>query len=183
MKKAWKVKSLPKEVNESQYERLEKGKLKNLFIFGEDPLGCTENKVKVAGWLTVADFVVVMDYFKTDTADQADLILPASFPFESGGTFTNTQKVIQNFEAEFKPKTGMTTLEQLANLMKEFGIKQKSEPEEVMSEIMNLLPAAERDDKFVFRTTDELNDCRMFNYGCDYIVKRFDEEFENTSDK
>jgi len=183
MKKVWKVKSLPKDVNVSQFNRLEKGKLKNLFIFGEDPLGCTEDKVKVAGWLTVADFVVVMDYFKTETANQADLILPASFPFESGGTFTNTQKVIQNFESGFKPKVGMDTLQQLAALMKEFGVKQKSNPDELMSEIVSLLPDAGGKDKFVFQISEETNNCRMFNHGCDNIVKRFDEEFDNAFDK
>ncbi|MCK4569234.1 MAG: FAD-dependent oxidoreductase [Bacteroidales bacterium] len=179
MKKSWKVKSLPKDVIVSQFEKLDKGKLKNLFIFGEDPLGCTEDKVKVAGWLTVADFVVVMDYFKTDTANQADLVLPASFPFESGGTFTNTQKVIQHFESGFELKTGMSTLEQLSALMKEFGVKQKSKPEEVMSEIVSLLPEAGEEDKFIFRTTEEINDCRMFKHGCDNIVKRFDDEFDD----
>lgn len=183
MKKVWKVKSLPKDVNESQFERLERGKLKNLFIFGEDPLGCTEDKVKVAGWLTVADFVVVMDYFMTDTANQADLVLPASYPFETGGTYTNTQQVIQSFEAGFKAKSGLNTLEQLSFLMKQFEIKQKSKPEATMAEITKLLPSVEKVDKFIFVSTEENNDCRMFDHGCDYIVKRFDDEFSNAFDK
>ena len=182
MKKVWKVKSVPKEVNESQFERLEKGKLKNLFIFGEDPLGCTEDKVKVAGWLTIADFVVVMDYFMTDTAKQADLLLPASFPFESGGTFTNTQKVIQHFEAGFDPASGMTTLEQLAALMKQFDVRQKGNAEAVMSEIVKFLPAGEGKEKFLFQISEEGTDCRMFNHGCDYIGKHFDEEFDSAFD-
>jgi predicted molibdopterin-dependent oxidoreductase YjgC len=179
MKKLWKVKTLPKSVNVSQYERLEKGKLKNLFIFGEDPLGCTEDKVKVAGWLTVADFVVVMDYFMTDTANQADLVLPASFPIETGGTFTNTQKTIQQFEKGFEPGAGLSTLDQLAGLIKQFEIKQKADPEAVMKEIVKLLPAAQSDQKYAFNITEEINDCRMFGHGCDYIVKNFDEEFDN----
>jgi formate dehydrogenase major subunit len=179
LKKVWKLKSLPEEVNVSQFDRLDKGKLKNLFIFGEDPLGCTEDKVKVAGWLTVAEFVVVMDYFLTDTANQADLVLPASFPFESGGTFTNTQKTIQPFEASFETACGLTTLEQLASLMKHFEIKQKGETDAVMAEIVKLLPAGNAEQKFVFRETEENNDCRMFDHGCDFIVKHFDEEFDN----
>jgi predicted molibdopterin-dependent oxidoreductase YjgC len=183
MKKVWGIKSLPKDVNESQFERLEKGKLKNLFIFGEDPLGCTEDKVKVAGWLTVADFVVVMDYFMTDTANQADLVLPASFPFETGGTFANTQKVIQNFECGFEAKSGLNTLEQLSSLMKKFEIKQKSKPEATMAEIAKLLPSERTETKYSFVITKENNDCRMFNHGCDYIVKRFDEEFNRAFDK
>jgi predicted molibdopterin-dependent oxidoreductase YjgC len=183
MKKTWKVKSLPKEVNVSQYERLEKGKLKNLFIFGEDPLGTSMDKVKVAGWLSVADYVVVMDYFMTDTADKADLILPASFPFETGGTFTNTQKVIQEFEKAFDAKAGKNSLQQLAGLMNEFGIKQKTKAEDVMAEIVKLLPANGSERKFSFTQTSETNNCRMFDHGCDYIVKYFDDEFNNAYDK
>lgn len=179
MKKLWKVKSLPKEVNVSQYERLEQGKLKNLFIFGEDPLGTTNEKVKVAGWLSVAEFVVVMDYFMTDTADKADLILPASFPFETGGTYTNTQKVIQQFEKGFDARAGKDTLQQLSGLMNEFGIKQKSKAQDVMAEIIKLLPSNAGNEGFSFALTEELNDCRMFEHGCDYIVKHFDNEFDN----
>jgi len=183
LKKLWKIKSLPEEVNVSQFDRLEKGKLKNLFIFGEDPLGCTEDKVKVAGWLTIAEFVVVMDYFHTDTANQADLVLPASYPYESGGTFTNTQKAIQTFGKDFEAASGLTTLEQLAALMKHFEIKQKGDADAVMAEIVKLLPSGDTDQKYKFRETSEVNDCRMFNHGCDYIVKQFDEEFENGLDK
>jgi formate dehydrogenase major subunit len=179
MKKTWKVKSLAADVNVSQFDRLEKGKLKNIFIFGEDPLGCTSNKVQVAGWLSVADFVVVQDYFMTDTARQADLVLPASFPYETGGTFTNTQKVIQHFDAAFEPASGKNTLEQLSGLMALFGIKQKSDPEDVMTEIISLLPSDGDNNKLVFQPTKENNDCRMFAHGCDNIVKRFDEEFEH----
>ncbi len=183
LKKVWKVKSLPKEVNVSQFERLEKGKLKNLFIFGEDPLGCTEDRVKVAGWLTIAEFVVVSDYFMTDTANQADLVMPASFPFESGGTFTNTQKVIQAFEAGFDAACGLSTLEQLSALMKQFEVKQKGDATTVMAEIVKLLPAGDQEQKLEFNMTAEINDCRMFHHGCDFIVKHFDEEFDNTIEK
>ncbi len=119
MKEKWGVKSLPKTVNVSQYDSLEKGILKNIFIFGEDPLGCAKNKVKVAGWLSIADFVVVQDYFMTDTAQQADLILPASFPTETGGSFTNTQKVIQEFDAVLEPKIEKSTVDQLIAIAEE----------------------------------------------------------------
>ncbi|MCD4697261.1 MAG: FAD-dependent oxidoreductase, partial [Bacteroidales bacterium] len=98
IKKVWGVKDLPESINGSQYDSFEKGLIKNLFIFGEDPLGCAQNKVKVAGWLSVTDFVVVQDYFMTDTAQHANLVLPSSMPFEIGGSFTNTQKMIQEFE-------------------------------------------------------------------------------------
>lgn len=178
MKKVWNVSSLPENVNISQYEQLEKGKLKNLFIFGEDPLGCAEDKVKVIRWLDISKFVMVMDYFMTETAEQADLILPASFPFETGGTFTNTQKVIQPFEAVFEARAGKNTLQQLAGIMERFNVDQKATPESIMSEIVKLLPKGENEEKYYFVNTNDKDGCHIFNHGCDFIVKKTDEEFE-----
>ncbi|MDT8392858.1 MAG: FAD-dependent oxidoreductase [Bacteroidales bacterium] len=183
MKKVWKVKSLPSDVNVNQYEHLEKGNLKNLFIFGEDPLGTTREKTKVSGWLSGAGFVVVMDYFMTDTASKADLVLPSSFPFETSGTFTNTQKVIQEFEKSFEPGSGKDSIEQLAGLMNELGFRQKSKANDVMSEIVKLLPSNGEESKFSFVRTEEANNFRIFDHGCDCIVKHFDEEFDNAYDK
>jgi formate dehydrogenase major subunit len=178
MKKVWKVKSLP-EVNPADiYTGMEEGHLKNLFIFGEDPLGCTAHKVQTAGWLTIADFVVVQDYFMTETAQHAHIILPASFPVESGGSFTNTQKVIQGFEAQFKPAVEKTGLEQLADLLRAQGIEQGADHHEVMAEIVSLLPKGDEQSKYRFSLMGDDNPNRLYEHGCDYIVKRFDEEFE-----
>jgi len=179
MKKVWGVKDLPRTIHESQYTSLEKGLLKNVFIFGEDPLGCTTNKVKVAGWLSVTDFVVVQDYFMTATAEQADLILPASMPFETGGSFTNTQKVIQEFEAVLKSKVSKTTVDQLNELLKIFGLTHKKDPKEIRMELISLLPDDEEKGKLQFKYTHGHICNRMFDYGCDVIVKRFEEQFEN----
>ncbi|HCT70469.1 MAG TPA: hypothetical protein DF409_04850, partial [Bacteroidales bacterium] len=52
------------------------GKYKNLFIFGEDPAGCAINQDEVRNWFSKAGFVMVQDYFMTETAKMADLVLP-----------------------------------------------------------------------------------------------------------
>jgi len=173
------VKSLPATVNVSQFDSLEKGILKNIFIFGEDPLGCAQNKVKVAGWLSVADFIVVQDYFMTETAKHSDLILPASFPVESGGSFTNTQKVIQEFEEGIPSKVELKSFEQLSALLEKFGLKGYESTKDVMMEAISLLPAEQKAEKLQFNYTQDQNCNRMFNYGCDAVVKRFEEHFEN----
>jgi formate dehydrogenase major subunit len=178
MKKAWKVKELPEKVHKDIFEFLEEGCLKNIFIFGEDPLGCSEHKVQEAGWLSVADFVVVQDCFMTDTALHADLVLPASFPIESGGSFTNTQKMIQTFRAQFKPAVAMTGVQQLAALSKVLGVACKSDVDEVMAEAVTLLAPAEV--KYAFHDALEDNEHRHYYHGCDYLVKRFDEEFNES---
>ena len=79
-------------------DQLESGKLKNILVFGEDPIGCAIDSKEISKWFTNADFIVVQDYFMTETAKTANLILPASFPFESGGSYTNTQKILQKFD-------------------------------------------------------------------------------------
>jgi formate dehydrogenase major subunit len=174
----WKVKGLPEKVHEDIFDHLEEGEMKNIFIFGEDPLGCTHHKAQTAGWLSIADFVVVQDYFMTETAQHAHLILPASFPVESGGSFTNTQKVIQPFEPAFGPKVERTGLQQLADLLNALGVKQGAETSEVLEEALSLLPSAEEEQKYSFENTHHDNPYRIYEHGCDYIVKRFDEEFE-----
>jgi len=179
MRKLWHARSLPKTINVSQYESLEKGILKNIFIFGEDPMGCAVNKVQVAGWLSIVDYVVVQDYFLTETAQMADLVLPASFPIETGGSYSNTQKVIQKFEKHFDKKIKKTSYKQIIDLLKKLGSKEESKSiEDVMTEAMSLLPINNTGKKFKFSYTSKDNNNRIFHHGCDYINKRFDEEFE-----
>ena len=175
---AWKVKELPGLSQKDIYQELEDGLLKNIFIFGEDPLGCTNHKVQTAGWLSIADFVVVQDYFMTETAKHANVILPASFPVESGGSFTNAQRVIQGFEVHFKPAVEQTGLRQLAGLLRAKGIEQSDDHHEILSEAMALLPSGEEPVTYEFAIMGEDNPHRMYEHGCDDLVRRFDEEFE-----
>ncbi len=177
--KKWKVKDLPSKVNSNLFKFLENGKLKNLFIFGEDPVGCSTNKVKVAGWLSIPDFVVVQDYFHTETTKFANLILPASLPMEIGGSFTNTQKIIQEFEKQFESKPVKTSIEQMMDLLALFGLEPNGSVKEVMMEAMSLLPM-ESKDKLSFMPSEGGKVRRMFNHGCDNLVKLFDEEFNNS---
>ncbi len=178
LKKAWKMNDFPAVNPATVLDQIESGSVKNLFIFGEDPVGCALDKARVKGWFEKAGFVVVQDYFMTDTAQMADIILPASFPVESGGSFTNTQKVIQGFEAEFKPATEKTNLEQIADLLRAGSKEQSHDHHEVMAEIISLLPES-KECVYQFVNTAGDNPSRMFGHGCDYIVKRFDEEFES----
>ena len=180
MKEKWGIKTLPKTVNASQYDSLEKGVLKNIFIFGEDPLGCAQNKVKVAGWLSIAEFVVVQDYFMTETAKQANLILPASFPTETGGSFTNTQKVIQEFDDVLESRIEKSSVDQISTLLSKFKLKGSDSVQDVMMEAISLLPAETQKEQLQFNYTADKNCHQLFDYGCDIIVKRFEEHFKKS---
>jgi formate dehydrogenase major subunit len=161
---------------------LSQGSIRNIFIFGEDPVGCSING-DPSKWIGSASFLVVQDHFMTETAKQADLILPASFPAETGGTYTNTQKVIQAFAAEMPCPVGLTNPQQLSALLKQFGIDGPSDPDEILKEIITILPVSDTANKeekaLTMKITLKDDSFRIFEYGCDYLTKRFEEEFDN----
>jgi len=79
---------------------------------------------------------VVQDYFITDTAQHADLIFPASYPIEIGGSYANTQKFIQAFTAVKKCGAAKTSYGLLSDLLNKFGVKAKYESaDDVMKEM------------------------------------------------
>lgn len=171
-------------INLNLKELLENGKVRNLFIFGEDPVGCAEDKDAVREMLEKTKFIMVQDYFMTLTAAKADLILPASFPAETGGSFTNTQKVIQEFGAVLPCKLEKSNIEQLTGLLKMFGLNGHTEKENILMEIVSLLPQTNdhtvtENQKMIMnlQSTQEDDNNRIFNFGCDSVVRYFEEDF------
>lgn len=173
----WGVKSVPEAIDECFTDRFYRGDFQNLIIFGEDPIGTSLGDKDVAKAFLKAEFVVVQDAFMTETAKKADLILPASFWFESGGSFTNTQRMIQEFEPAIKSKLERSSIEQLLDLLKAFGLNGMKDLLDVRAEIFTLLPKV-KSDKHKFVATNEKINRSIFNHGCDYFMAEFDREFE-----
>jgi formate dehydrogenase major subunit len=71
------------------------GDIKGMYIMGENPFLSDPNANKVRKALSNLDFMVVQDIFLTETAEFADVILPASSFFEKLGTYTNTDRRVQ----------------------------------------------------------------------------------------
>jgi formate dehydrogenase major subunit len=164
----WNLDSMPTTQNDL-LSMLRKGELKNLFIFGEDPVGSAMND-EVAGWLSKPGFKVVQDYFLTPTAQIADLVLPASFPAETGGTFTNTQRVIQDFEGGLPLAIEHDTLTQVGTMIQQLGVDTPTTKETVFGEIISLLPGNSDHSPLKLITTHNDNPNRMFNHGCDALT-------------
>ncbi|MFC2151631.1 FAD-dependent oxidoreductase [Bacteroidota bacterium] len=174
----WKVDEIPAKGNKCTKDLLNEGLIKNFFIFGEDPIGCSTDKAKAQKWFTDAEFVMVQDYFMTETAQKANLILPATFPIETSGSFTNTQKSIQVFEKQFTGKVEMENIRQLAQILNQFNKNKIESVEEIRKEIFELLAEInkEANREFIYTEKDNLN--KLFKHGCDFVVKYFDEKFK-----
>jgi len=177
LKSKWGVASIPKPVSECFSERFFKGDFHNLIIFGEDPVGCSTYKDKLEKVLGKAEFIVVQDAFLTETAKLANLILPSSFWFETGGSFTNSQQTIQEFDAGIKPRVEKTSIDQLIDLLKAYGFNGLNDVNDIKNEFFSLLPQTNEPKKHYFVSTNGDADTALFSHGCDYLMKEFDREF------
>jgi formate dehydrogenase major subunit len=71
------------------------GRIKGMYMMGENPFLSDPNINKVRKALAHLEFLVVQDIFLTETAEFADVVLPASSFFEKTGTYTNTDRRVQ----------------------------------------------------------------------------------------
>ncbi|MFW5974712.1 MAG: molybdopterin-dependent oxidoreductase, partial [Bacteroidota bacterium] len=175
MKKVWDIHDLT-ENHTGINTLLQKQALKNLFIFGEDPLGCAIDKAAIARMIQNDTFMVVQDYFLTATAEQADLILPASWPVEVSGSFTNTQKQIRMFEKQTESPLEHDNTEQLVHLLKKFGMNGINNSQDALNEAFSLIAGYENEPLKTI-LTDHDNTTNLFDYGCDTVNKRVEEAF------
>ena len=72
------------------------GRIKALYIMGENPLLSDPNMNHVAHALNEIEFLVVQDIFLNETAQLADVVLPGVSFAEKEGTFTNTERRVQH---------------------------------------------------------------------------------------
>ena len=73
----------------------ETGDIKGMYIMGENPFMSDPNVARAREAFLGLDFLVVQDIFLTETAEAADVILPATSYFEKTGTYTNTDRRVQ----------------------------------------------------------------------------------------
>ncbi len=71
------------------------GSLKAMYIMGENPVLSDPAMHHTIEALRNLEFLVVQDIFMTETAELADVVLPASSFAEKDGTFTNTDRRVQ----------------------------------------------------------------------------------------
>jgi formate dehydrogenase major subunit len=102
---AWNVK-LPSTKgldNHEMIDAIHAGKLKAMYVFGEEIALVDSNANFVQDGLAKLEFFVAQDVFFSKTCQFADVILPASPSLEKEGTFTSTERRIQRLYQVLEP--------------------------------------------------------------------------------
>jgi formate dehydrogenase alpha subunit len=84
-------------------EQAKLGKIKCLYIVGEDPVLSFPGSHMVRHALASLEFLVVQDLFLTETAKLATVVLPAASFAEKDGSFTNFEGKINKIRQGIKP--------------------------------------------------------------------------------
>jgi formate dehydrogenase major subunit len=92
--------------NHEMVEAIHQGKLKAMYLFGEEMSLVDSNANFVGDGLSKLEFFVVQDIFFSATCRFADVVLPASPSLEKEGTFTSTERRIQRLYQVFEPLEG-----------------------------------------------------------------------------
>ncbi len=71
------------------------GSIRGMYILGENPAMSDPDVTHARAALAALDHLVVQDIFLTETANYADVILPATAFYEKAGTVTNTNRQVQ----------------------------------------------------------------------------------------
>jgi len=118
------------------------GKLKALWIMGEDVAQTDPNQKHVLQALENLDLLVVQEIFMSETAKLADVVLPGTSFLEKSGTFTNGERRVQAVRAAVKPLEGCKTDAQImVDMINHLGYQQPSaEPDIMLKEISNIVP-------------------------------------------
>ncbi|MDQ4084907.1 MAG: formate dehydrogenase subunit alpha [Actinomycetota bacterium] len=154
-----------------------------MYMLGENPFLSDPNINKVRKALSKLDFLVVQDIFLTETAEFADVILPASSYLEKEGTYTNTDRRVQRGRKVFDPPgQARVDWEIVQDIAVRLGLDWSyTSPEEIFEEMVPLMP------DYANLTYDNLGGAGKLYPNddpehSDGTVVLFDERF-NTADK
>jgi formate dehydrogenase major subunit len=146
--KLWKIKHLPPKEGlplNALPKAIKNHRIKAMYIVESDP--CTESSAaaEIQNALKGLEFLVVQDRFLTETAKQADLILPAPCWAEKTGTYTNTERRVQWQSRIINPQKHMLAAWQvICAVGKKMGFQKQfsyGSPEAILSEINKAVPA------------------------------------------
>jgi formate dehydrogenase alpha subunit len=116
-----------------------KGRIKGMYIVGENPALSFPNSRLIAETLASLDFLVVQDMFLTETARLANMVLPAASFAEKDGTFTNFEGRVRRVRKAIPPLgESLPDWEIILRLAEKIGAPMPySSPQQVMDEIVD----------------------------------------------
>src|SRR5437879_8213608 len=128
--------------NHEMVDAIHQGKLKALYLFGEEMSLVDSNANYVSAAFSKLEFFVVQDIFFSATCKFADVVLPACPSLEKEGTFTSTERRVQRLYQVFEPTEGSRPdwwiVQEIANRLGAAWNYQH--PSEIMDEIASLTP-------------------------------------------
>jgi formate dehydrogenase major subunit len=118
-------------------DAIKAGTIKGMYILGENPAMSDPDLTHARAALGALEHLVVQDLFVTETAQFADVILPAAAWSEKSGTVTNTNRQVQMGRAALAPpgeaKADWWIIQEIA---RRFGLAWNySGPEQVFAEM------------------------------------------------
>jgi formate dehydrogenase alpha subunit len=121
----------------------EVGRVKALYIVGENPLLSDPDLTHVKAAFKKLDFLVVQDIFMTETARAADVVLPSACFAEKDGTFTNSERLVQLVRKAIPaPGDARADWDIISDLSTRLGYPMNyGNPREIMAEISALAPS------------------------------------------
>jgi formate dehydrogenase alpha subunit len=124
------------------FDKILEGKIKALYLFGEDPLITLPNLERLKNGLNQLDFLVVQDLFMTHIGSYAHVILPGVSFAEKEGTFTNMERRVQRVRKAIAPLgDSRPDWMILCDLSSRMGYSMRFDsPAEIMEEIASLVP-------------------------------------------
>lgn len=142
--KAWGT-ALPDKVGlkiPEMFEAAHEGKIKAMYILGENPVLTDPNANHIKEALEKLDFLVVQELFLTETAEYADVVLPGASFAEKDGTFTNTERRPQRVRQAIEPLPGKGDWETICEMVTRMGYPMSyHHPSEIWAEMASLSPA------------------------------------------
>ena len=140
------------------------GELKCMYIMGENPMLSDPDLNHVRHALESLEFLVVQDIFLTETAELADVVLPAACYAERDGTQTSTERRVQMWRKAQNPpgeaKEDWKIISELAAKMgyaKQFPYRSA---EEIFNEIAKVTPS------YAGMTYERLNRPEALHWPC-----------------
>ena len=120
------------------------GKIKAIYLVGENPLLSDPDANHVREALKKLEFLVVQDIFLSETAELAHVVLPSTSFAEKDGTFTNTERRVQRVRKAIEPvgncKPDWWITSQIAQRMGGTGFDYEN-PSQILDEIASLAPS------------------------------------------